>query len=596
MSLKKNRLCISIVTLAALLMPLKVLCHSVAGSDASRSPALYAGDLKLSTPGTSETGASEFLRRLASLPTDSVASLGTRFTLASPMVPDSALLCFVTAISREPEEKGDRKAMDAIARACINSAHIYSMVYCNFPEAYINLRKAENICNEYGFDSILAHVYYSMAMLFSIDSKLDSSMAPGNSAGSKWSEYVTRAFDLAEKSGNKEIMAYAVVNMINDGDFDSYADFSDYIRRYLEADVPWDASEHAYARAISLAVSAFINGDAVEAHRYLANIGSMSFKFRNLTPRLKEQARFLDGLIYEGSGDIHKADDIFHDILDSSEARGDMESVMWMQGNLYLFNQRRGRLAESDRYLLDYYRTRETIAAKGSGGVPVSGLELKETISEYEDELEQSRIRDRRTRWIVGAGSIVAALLIIILSIVLYYSRRQRNYIMALYERNVNSRVAADKADGQSAPSEATATEAHVPDGGLPGEDRSAEAADPKLMEEVGVILSKGAEVLDPDFSIARLCAMAGSNNTYVSRAVNARFGKPFKTVVAERRIAEACLRFDNPADNANLTVEAICQEVGFRSRAAFSVAFKNVTGLTPTEYRKAARRFMPAK
>ena len=595
MSSKKTKLYISILTLAALLMPAEALCQGSHVSAASPPPALYAGNLKLSTPGTSETGASEFLRRLASLPTDSVTRLGTRFTLASPMVPDSALLCFVTAISREQEERGDRKAMDAIARAYINSSHIYSTVYCNFSEAYINLRKAESICLDYGFDSVLAHVYLNMATLFSIDSKLDSSTAPGNDAG-RWREYVTKAFDLAEKSGNKEIMAYAVVNMTNDNDFDSYTGFSDYIRRYLEADVPRDASEHAYARAISLAVTAFLKGDAGEAHRHLHAIGSMSFKLRNLTPRFKEQARFLDGLIYERSGDIRMAEDVFNEILDSSKARGDLESMMWMQGNLYLFNRRRGRFAESDRYLLDYYRTRETIAAKGSGGVPVSGLELRETLSEYEDELEQSRIRDRRARWVVGAGSIVATLLIIILSIVLYYSRRQRNYIMALYERNINSRAALDKDDNGPSATEPEGKGIQASENDSMPEEKGSDSADPELMEKVGEILSKGAEVLDPDFSIARLCAMTGSNNTYVSRAVNARFGKPFKTVVAERRIAEACLRFDNPADNANLTVEAICQEVGFRSRAAFSVAFKNVTGLTPTEYRKAARRFMPAQ
>lgn len=595
MSSKKIKLYISILTLAALLTPVRALCQGSRGSAASLEPAIYARDLKLSTPGASESGASAFLRRLTPLPTDSIVRIGTSFTLAAPMVPDSALLCFLTAISREGEEKGDRKAMDAIARAYINSSHIYSVFYCNFSEAYINLRKAERICLDYGFDSVLSHVYLNMATLFSIDSKLDSSNAPGEDAG-RWSEYICKAFDIAEKSGNHEVMAYAVVNMTNDSDIESFSRFAGYIRRFLDAGIPDVSSDQKYARTLCLAVTAFLEGDVDEAHRRLADIETMSFRLRNLTPRFKEQARFLDGLIYERTGDTVRAEGIFSGILSDSEAREDLESMMWMQGNLYLFNRRRGRLAESDRYLLDYYRTRETIAAKGSGGVPVSGLELKETISEYEDELEQSRIRDRRTRWIVGAGSIVAALLIIILSIVLYYSRRQRNYIMALYERNVNSRVAADEADGQSAPSEATATEADVPDGGLSGEDRSAEAADPELMEKVAEILSKGPEVLNPDFSIARLCAMTGSNNTYVSRAVNARFGKPFKTVVAERRIAEACRRFDNPSDNATLTVEAICQEVGFRSRAAFSVAFKNVTGLTPTEYRKAARRFMPAK
>ena len=79
-----------------------------------------------------------------------------------------------------------------------------------------------------------------------------------------------------------------------------------------------------------------------------------------------------------------------------------------------------------------------------------------------------------------------------------------------------------------------------------------------------------------------------------MSRAINSHYGKSFKAVLAELRIKEACRRLDDPEVNSMYTIESICSEVGFRSRAAFSVAFKNVTGLTPTEYRKAARRYMP--
>ncbi|MEM1359813.1 MAG: helix-turn-helix domain-containing protein [Bacteroidota bacterium] len=39
--------------------------------------------------------------------------------------------------------------------------------------------------------------------------------------------------------------------------------------------------------------------------------------------------------------------------------------------------------------------------------------------------------------------------------------------------------------------------------------------------------------------------------------------------------------------DNEKMTVLEILYAVGFNSKSSFNVAFKNRTGMTPTEYRK---------
>lgn len=52
-------------------------------------------------------------------------------------------------------------------------------------------------------------------------------------------------------------------------------------------------------------------------------------------------------------------------------------------------------------------------------------------------------------------------------------------------------------------------------------------------------------------------------------------------------RIREACRRIDNHADYGNYSTEAIGETVGFNSRSAFATAFKKITGLSASEYRK---------
>lgn len=46
-------------------------------------------------------------------------------------------------------------------------------------------------------------------------------------------------------------------------------------------------------------------------------------------------------------------------------------------------------------------------------------------------------------------------------------------------------------------------------------------------------------------------------------------------------------LDYDN---YGNLTLEAIASSVGYNSRTAFSRTFKQITGLTPTEFIKIAK------
>ena len=61
-----------------------------------------------------------------------------------------------------------------------------------------------------------------------------------------------------------------------------------------------------------------------------------------------------------------------------------------------------------------------------------------------------------------------------------------------------------------------------------------------------------------------------------------------FPALLAETRVREAMRRLDgSDTQYANLTIEAIGESVGFKSRSTFSTAFKRVTGLTPNDYRR---------
>ncbi len=88
------------------------------------------------------------------------------------------------------------------------------------------------------------------------------------------------------------------------------------------------------------------------------------------------------------------------------------------------------------------------------------------------------------------------------------------------------------------------------------------------------------------DLSLAQLSAAAAVTPHHASQAISEIGGGSFYDMLTARRVAEAKRRLLDPA-NAQVAVDVLGTEAGFRSRSAFYAAFKAATGASPAEYRK---------
>lgn len=95
-------------------------------------------------------------------------------------------------------------------------------------------------------------------------------------------------------------------------------------------------------------------------------------------------------------------------------------------------------------------------------------------------------------------------------------------------------------------------------------------------------------EIYHQDFSLEKLAAMLGTHTRTASRAINEVFGVNFSTLLSQYRIEEARRRLSSP-EYANVTIQAIAVDLGFKSRSNFATVFKKFTGTTPNEYQKEA-------
>lgn len=107
----------------------------------------------------------------------------------------------------------------------------------------------------------------------------------------------------------------------------------------------------------------------------------------------------------------------------------------------------------------------------------------------------------------------------------------------------------------------------------------------------IGQKLTQAMEVeklyRDPDIRLTAIAEALGENSNNVSQVINQLFGQNFYDFINTSRIKEAKILLKSPLYD-NLTVEAIGQEVGFKSKSTFYASFKKLTSLTPVDFKKA--------
>ena len=87
----------------------------------------------------------------------------------------------------------------------------------------------------------------------------------------------------------------------------------------------------------------------------------------------------------------------------------------------------------------------------------------------------------------------------------------------------------------------------------------------------------------DPDLTLAKLSAATSVTGVNISQVLNTHMNTGFYDYVNRYRIENAC----DIMARENKTVLDIALQVGFNSRSTFNLAFKKVTGTTPSQYRR---------
>lgn len=114
-----------------------------------------------------------------------------------------------------------------------------------------------------------------------------------------------------------------------------------------------------------------------------------------------------------------------------------------------------------------------------------------------------------------------------------------------------------------------------------------------EIAEEVETLFEAQKLYLNTTLKLSDLASELGVPAAYLSQSINNQLHKNFSELVNEWRVKEAKLLLENP-ENHKLTLAYIASTAGFKSTSGFNAAFKQNTGLTPSQYRKNFSEVLP--
>ncbi len=252
------------------------------------------------------------------------------------------------------------------------------------------------------------------------------------------------------------------------------------------------------------------------------------------------------------------------------------------------YMQKAGRDGKADAYMREYYLLKDSLQ-NYQRVMSVGQLDFIGRIEAANRKVQAMQERHRA----MAVGGVVALLLASVVSVSLAIVWRKNKTLRqanrALYSKN-SELLAADEELRRLHKRELVELRASMEcakDQAAQKKYRSSQLSEVEkqsLVHAIKDVMERGGEIFDPDFSVGRLSELVGRNSKYVSQVINERMGGNFNRLLNEYRVREACRRI-NSSGCANITIEALANNLGFKSRTSLTTAFKSQTGLSPSEY-----------
>lgn len=251
--------------------------------------------------------------------------------------------------------------------------------------------------------------------------------------------------------------------------------------------------------------------------------------------------------------------------LEISEQTGSMEFRQDLLGRMADCFWKTGDKGNALEYYRKWFDYQDSIALKKQYEFNHAVLSLQEL--EFEKEILQNKLEQQslRHKMNILAAVVVLALLVVFFVFLLYYRKRVAYLRLVEQHRHYAQKLEQEK-------------KLHAP----------TTSPSKELFRKIENFMCDGKYFMQKGASLDAVADKVGSNRTYCSKAINAFAGCSFYRWLDALRIEEATKRI---AADSNVLFKQLAEDLGYSSVSAFSKAFVNEIGCTPSNYRMACRK-----
>ncbi len=522
------------------------------------------------------------------LPSEQLMKMGERYCNVTHQ-PDSALVCFSIVANRYYSGNLTRDDIEWSIGAMALMSTMYAHEFYDYSKAVSCNLLAKEWAEKHQSKKYLTDIY-------EYDAQIHNLLANTNGQGfSKEAlELHQKAFYSARETKNWNKMVLSFINMMVETMFqDEEALIGKEMDIIKDTNLPDTTLNLQYARCLIDAVRLWETrpDSSLQCLKQLLAIADNQ-KITRLKFLGKNTANNYIALWFANNNQIEKAIVMFHENEKLAKEQGDILALNDAYKFLADFYHMSNDEANAQHYRLLYLEGKNELLNKRKLSSANETKFLYELNKKNEEVREMSHREQMKSR--VMWGALITTLVLLTLLVLLWVNnRRIKERNCQLYYKSLEM-LRADEEKRElierlqlSMPIEDEPKSPYAPDETLQREGKLGEARQSDILHRVFMVMETSDEIYSPDFSLTRLAELVGDTRNNVSEAINQRYQGNFNALVNEYRVKEACRRFNDRAKYGQLTIEAVGQSVGFKSRSAFSTVFKQIVGLTPGAYQR---------
>lgn len=511
--------------------------------------------------------------------------------------PDSAVI-YLSAIVTRYDDNMNESDKKLVIGSLNNLGYIYFYEYENIIKSYQYLTKALQLSEKTGIDSSFPYIYLNMANIDNVVEDNENAM-----------QNFKKAFRTSVNQKAYDMTLVSLIGMLNFAHIALNQNLKDYkyeITTYkslhIPDSIPLKRFTSLYLKGIELTQNRQYDR-AIECFRQaIDNINTVYTpeRYKYVVLNSIAKAKKLKGDVVGAIGSLKQ----ILSIADGDDIRGAVYN------QLNLLYREIGINDSADMYKARYLELTDSLLHHGQAQA-IRSIGARYVEDKLNERIAQSA-REKKQLTIIAVISTSALLIIILLAVWMLLQRKKlRNANKTIFEKsreNLDLQPNINASDiGQPNISDAysltpdNSGECEINDTIIEKSSASPSVETVKisesdseaksLAEKLREILLNSPEVYSPDFSVERLAMLAEVPTKKVSRCLNETMKTNFIAELQRARVREACRRMEDERAYGNITIEALANELGFKSRSNFAIVFKKITGLNPSEYLKFSRK-----